>query len=569
MAGIEAEIRKAVQSALDEVGTRERIDSRTVQFAVEWPADISHGDYATNVALAAAKAFNMKPQYLAGELLPRIREKLGYMAERIDIAGPGFINITLSREFLAEQVRIANSLGIEFGNAETPEEKRVMIEYSNPNPFKEIHIGHLMSNVVGESLSRLLESTGATVLRDTFGGDVGPHVAKAIWALQQKGVTDIGSVKEIGAAYTHGSNAYEESEKAKKEIDDLNTRIYAVVAKQNSPEELSDEDRQLLELWRKGREVSMLEFERIFGLLGTKFDYVFYDSDTTDVGMQKVQEGLEKGIFEESEGAIIYRGEKKGLHTLVFITSRGTPTYETKDIGLAFLKEERDSTDEVLIVTAVEQIGHFEVVLAALAEIAPLLAEKTHHIPHGLLRLPTGKMSSRKGNVITGADLLEEVIAKASEKNDDPLIAQQVAVGAVKFMILRQAPGGDIIFDAEKSLSLEGDSGPYLQYATVRAQSILAQEKTNTEDTLPDSAYTIERLLARFPEAVARAANDRAPSHLVTYLTQLAGEWNSFYAKERIIGGEFESYKLELAQAFVHAMRNGLTLLGIPVPEKM
>lgn len=313
----------------------------------------------------------------------------------------------------------------------------------------------------------------------------------------------------------------------------------------------------------------MEEFNRIFKVLGTKFDYVFYDSDTTKGGIDAVMDGLEKGIFEKSNGAIIYPGEKKGLHTLVFITSRGTPTYETKDVGLAFLKEERCATDSVIIITAMEQIGHFKVFLAALEDVAPLLAKKTAHVPHGLLRLTTGKMSSRKGNVITTAELIQSVIELAKEKNEDPIVAEQVALAAVKYMILRQAPGGDIVYDAEKSLALDGDSGPYLQYALVRAKKILAYGGSEGGREEPEAPYAIERLITRYPSVVARAAKEHASHHLAQYLTQLAASWNNFYATEQVLGSPEEAYKQNVAKAFANTMERGLGLLGIPVPERM
>ncbi len=560
---MEQKLQDAVREALIKMGTSD------VLFAIEWPADLAHGDFATNAALAAAKTLGRSPLDIAEELVLKLKESLGDEIEKIEAAGPGFVNITLTHAAIAKTLTYAardDSWGT--GNANTG--RSVMIEYSNPNPFKEIHIGHLMSNVIGEALSRVLEASGARVIRDTFGGDVGPHVAKTLWAIKKKGMTDLASASEIGGAYTHGSNAYEENPEAKAEIDLLNTQIYDIVAKQDTPETLTEEERSILALWRKGREVSMEEFARIFAILGTRFDYIFYDSDTTKGGMSVVRDGIERGVFEESDGAVIYRGEKKGLHTLVFITSRGTPTYETKDIGLAFLKEERHPTDEVVIITAIEQIGHFEVVLAALEEIAPLLAKKTKHVPHGLLRLTTGKMASRKGNIITASDLLKDMVSAASEKNADPLVAEQVAVAAIKYMILRQAPGGDIIFDPEKSLSLEGDSGPYLQYALVRAKSVIAQSDVAADASdMPEEIYDLERLVIRFPEVARRAEAARAPHLIAQYLTQLAGEWNSFYAQNRIRGGEHEAYKLTLADAFVATMERGLDLLGIPVPEKM
>ena len=546
---MEDRIRAIIENALAGKG------AEGVTFAVEWPGDMSHGDYAVNAALAAAKQLGVSPRELAEELATGLREDLGDDAALVEVAGPGFINVTLSREYLA---RALASVTDTWGTGTTHAGQRIIVEYSNPNPFKEMHIGHLMSTVVGESFSRLIENQGATVIRDSYGGDVGPHIAKALWALRRDGVTEPANASEIGNAYAQGATAYEKSEEVKAEIDILNQELY------------KGEDTELLALWQRGREVCLSAFREVYEVLGTKFDYYFFESETAPIGMDVVKSGLAKGIFEESEGAVIYRGEKKGLHTLVFITSRGTPTYETKDVGLAFLKEERVHSDRSFIVTAAEQVGHFQVFLAALEEIAPLLAKKTEHIPHGFLRLTSGKMSSREGTVVTAASLINDVIEKAKEKNDDPLIAEQVAVGALKYMILRQAPGSDIIFDFERSLSLEGDSGPYLQYALVRAKSVIAQsEETPSVDDAPSQAYLLERMLTRFPRVAERAEEEKAPQHIATYLTQLAGEWNAFYANERIRGGEHEAYKLKIAEVFVRTMERGLWLLGIPAPERM
>jgi len=565
---MEERIRKSVVDALAKMGAGD------VSFVVERPSVPSFGDYTTNAALAAAKSLGEKPHKIAGELARLLVDSLGRdIASHVAVAGPGFVNITLAREAVSFAVAEADAKGDEWGkgnadagqpyDAEAMKGKRVMVEYTDPNPFKEMHIGHLMSNVIGEALSRLIANESAAVVRACYQGDVGPHVAKALWGLQKSGITEPATAKELGEAYAAGSHAYGDSLEAKGEIDAINRAIYAGTSS------------ELAELWRKGREVSLAAFEDIYKILGTHFDYYFYESETAESGLRIVRDGVAKGVFEESEGAVIYRGEKKGLHTLVFITSKGTPTYEAKDIGLALLKEERAQTDRSIIVTAAEQIGHFKVMLAALADIAPTIAAKTTHVPHGFLRLATGKMSSREGNVITAAGLIEEIVKKAGEKNADPLIAEQVAIGAIKYMVLRQAPGSDIIFDEEKSLSLEGDSGPYLQYALVRAKSVLAKVEGSGSQggmiyhTTPAESYILERVILHFPEVAARAARELSPNLLVTYLTELAGEWNSFYAKERIVGGEFEKYKLMLARAFVNTMTNGLTILGIPLPEKM
>lgn len=549
---MEERIRIAVQEALVEAGAGE------ASFAVERPAVASYGDYTTNAAMVVAKTLGQNPRELADSLARSIEKTLGEAVSKVEAVNPGFINITLSPESVRLMIAEADARGEEWGRGVAYEGQRVMVEYTQPNPFKEMHIGHLMSNAVGESVSRLVANEGATLARANYQGDVGPHVAKAIWGLQKAGITEPVSADELGRAYVDGNTAYEADPQAKAEIDALNVQIYKA------------NDSALMELWRKGRDVSLAEFERLYKILGTKFDYYFFESETAEPGLRIVRDGVASGVFEESEGAVIYNGERKNLHTLVFITSRGTPTYEAKEIGLAFIKEERWPSDISVVTTSTEQIGHFKVVKAALEDVAPLLGAKTSHVAHGFLRLASGKMSSREGNVITAAMLIEDVIKKASEKSGDPLVAEQVAIGAIKYMILRQAPGSDIIFDAEKSLSLEGDSGPYLQYALVRAAKILtysSEEAGGTDE--PSEPYAIERLIIHYPAVAARAAELLSPNLLTTYLTELAAAWNSFYASEQVLGSAEEAYKMRVARAFANTMVNGLGLLGIPAPERM
>ncbi len=552
----------AIRTALDEMGAGD------VPFSVEWPGSLEHGDYATNAALAAAKPLGRSPRDIADELAGKLRDALGEKVARIEAAGPGFVNVTLARASVAEGIARAASLDSEWGAGAARAGERIAFEYSCPNPFKEMHAGHLMSTVVGEAASRLIANQGAQVLRDTYGGDVGPHVAKGLWGLRKKGILVPATNKEVDEAYVRGARAYEESEDAKAEIDALNTQLYAALAKEEQAR--TQEERELLETWRHGRDACLAANEAVWDALGSHFDYIIHESETTGPGKEIVLGGLGKGIFKESEGAVIYDGEKKGLHTLVFLTSRGNPTYEAKDIGLAFLKEERmGPLDGVYITTAAEQKGHFAVFLAALEDIAPELARKTQHVPHGFLKLTTGKMSSREGNVITAAGLIDDMVAKAQERNEDPLIARAVAIGAIKYMILRQAAGGDIVFDPEKSLSLDGDSGPYLQYALVRAKSVLAQAEGKEGGVAPEVAHDIERHIIRFPEVARRAEAALAPHLIAQYLTTLAAEWNSFYAANRILGSEHEGYYRSLARAFSTTMENGLALLAIPVPERM
>ncbi|HEV7449739.1 MAG TPA: arginine--tRNA ligase [Candidatus Paceibacterota bacterium] len=284
-------------------------------------------------------------------------------------------------------------------------------------------------------------------------------------------------------------------------------------------------------------------------------------------------------VFTESEGAIVFKGEDVGLHTRVFVNSKGLPTYEAKELGLVEAKKEKGNFDLSLTVTANEISEYFKVVRAAAERIFPDLEGKMQARFHGFLKLTTGKMSSRKGNVITGESLLADLTEAAKGKmegrelKDVNKTAEQIAVGAIKYAVLKQGSGRDIIFDPEKSLSLEGDSGPYLQYARVRALSLLEKAKeagvaAGTDDA-PAEASALERVLVHYSEAVERAAKEMEPHYVTTYLTELASAFNSWYAGGKVIGGTSPHYGVFLVEAFEKTMSQGLQVLGIPAPEEM
>ena len=288
--------------------------------------------------------------------------------------------------------------------------------------------------------------------------------------------TDSLSIKTafLGKTYVLGTASYENDPTAKSDIDTINRKLF------------EKSDSKIMEVYEKGRAWSLAHFEELYKRLGTKFDAYIYESDAGVDGLKIVREFLERGVFETSEGAIVFRGDKHGLHTRVFVTSQGFPTYEAKEIGLNKRKFDEWKPDLSIIVTANEQNEYFKVVLSALRNVYPEIAEKTKHLSHGMLRLPSGKMSSRTGEAITAESLLSAVEAMVHKKLEEReletaeknKIAEVVAIGAIKYSILRQAIGGDIIYDFEKSISFEGDSGLYLQYSYVRAKSVLAKSES-------------------------------------------------------------------------------------------
>lgn len=496
--------------------------------------------------------------------------------ESVAVVGK-FVNFFLSKKFFNDCLEKVLKEGGNFARNQNLSGKKIIVEYTDPNPFKEFHIGHLMSNAVGESISRLAEWSDAELTRANYQGDVGPQVAKAIWGiikLSAEKPEDSSSHKDkvafLGRAYVIGANAYEESEKDKEEIKLINKKVY------------DKSDSKINDLYEWGRKISLDQFEVIYKKLGTKFDRYFFESQTAPIGMFVIEELLNKGILEKSEGAVIFRGENYGLHTRVFVNSQGLPTYETKELGLTKMKFDLKDWDQSIVITAHEQKDFFDVVLKVLEFADHRAANRTRHISHGMMRFAEGKMSSRKGNVITGESLISDVEKLVLEKISDrdlsqdekAEIATQVAVGAIKYSVLRQSPGKDIVFDFDKSLSFEGDSGPYLQYTRARINSLIRKAgEAGIEPGLDEEAQTteIEKLIARFPAVVSRAQVELAPQLISTYLINLSSAFNSFYAENQIIGDDekMSAHRVALSKAVGNILGVGLHLLGIPTPERM
>lgn len=555
------EIRQAILNALGEIGVE------PVDFVVEHPAELSHGDYASNVALVAAKKVGKNPRDLAEEISAAITDY------EIEIAGPGFINFRLGRNFFSEKIAQANKLAENWGRSDILAGQKYLVEYTDPNPFKEFHIGHLFTNTVGESISRLVEFAGADTKRLCYQGDVGMHVANSIYGLQQLGLnadSDF-SAKEMGQAYALGATAYKEGDPSVvAEIKALNKKIY----------ERSDED--INALYDKGRQVSLDYFETIYEMVDTKFVDYFFESEAGPKGKELVLEHPD--VFTDSDGAKVFVGEQYGLHTRVFLNSEGLPTYEAKELALAKMKEDRLGVyDHSIISTSNEINDYFKVLKKAMSFVYPDLEEKTEHIGHGTVRLTTGKMSSRTGDVITALAFVNEIadaaqarIAEASpDLKSDRRLTEVIAMGAIKYTALKGSILQDSVFNKDEALSFEGASGPYLQYTHARINSVLekAAEAGVHPDTklLPPTPYEIEKILYRFEEVTMEAMGERMPHKVTQFLTDLAGAFNTFYAQEKIAdpNDEFAPYKAAVARAVSQTLKNGLWLLGIEAPERM
>jgi arginyl-tRNA synthetase len=542
--------------------------SGIIQF--EHPSEFIHGDYSCNIAMIAARQTGKDPRELAEEIVLILNRTLSdnVLLQKVEVAGPGFINFHLTEKFFTDSVAEVLEAGEKWGTNTNGVGTTVLLEHSSPNLFKPFHIGHLVNNTLGEALVRIVCATGAEVTALSFPSDVSPGIAKAVWGILDKGWQDDITLERIGEAYVHGVKSYEENKEVRARIDEINASLYGL-----------KKDTKEWEVYEKGKVSSTSYFEHITERLGSKFDALIFESEAEAEGKEIVIENTPE-VFEESDGATIFRGSKYGLFDNVFINSAGFGTYLAKDIGLLSLKFGKYKFDLSITVTDIEQKQHFQLVQKAAECINPEWASKSLFLQHGRLRLTSGKISSRSGNVPLAEDILASVEVratermKANEKEADTKAARQIAIAAIKYAIARVSMGKNITFDMERSLSLEGDSGPYLQYTYARARSVLQKAGAKTA-RVPLARGTLavtdaERLLYRFPEVVERAANEYEPHYVANYLTELASTFNAWYAKEQILdGSEAESYKLALTEAVSVTLKNGLWLLGIKAPERM
>lgn len=564
MIDIHNTIKNLIEQSLDELGYSG--DS----FVLEHPGDLDNGDYSTNIAMVLSKKIGKNPKDMAVQISDTLNKNKIQEIEKIEVAGAGFINFYLSKDFFGDSIQAI--VGSEhWGNSKLLENKKVLVEHSSPNLFKPFHIGHVMNNAIGESITRLAQSGGAAVTAISYPSDVSLGIGKAIYVFLQKGIERVLEYKTLqeklaflGDCYVEGTKLYDENEEVQKEVRSITQKIF-------EHSEGLEWDAYLI-----GKEINLDYFKSITKTLGSNFDGFIYESEAGKIGKEIVLSHT-PDIFTKSDGAVIYEGEKDGLHTRVFINKEGNPTYEAKDIGLVSLKFERFSPDVSIYITDAEQTSYFQVMLSAAGKIHADWQSKSVHRTHGRMTFKGQKMSSRLGGVPTAKDTLDtlkEVVKEVAKHELSDQDIECIAIAALKYTILRTQAGKNINFDPETSLSFEGDSGPYLLYSAIRAKSILEKGEYKSGTVSRDVDLEIlhlEKLLYRFREIVERSLREYAPHHLVIYLTELASAFNAFYAQNSILVDTniHKDYHLVLVESFYKTMKNGLHLLGITLPSKM
>lgn len=540
------------------------------EIRVERPKDDQFGEYTTNIALVLSKLAKKSPM----EIAPMLQERLSSEEfEKVEVVHPGHINFYFSPAYFRDIVTQINEKksGISYSVKEKKE--KVMVEYSQPNTHKEFHIGHLRNVFIGSTIVNVLRKSGHEVIAANYIGDTGTHIAKCLWGLTKfyadENLDVLSNKAEfLGKVYSEATQKIEDNPEYEDEFKALQKKF-------------EEGDETLVALWKKTKEWSMDEFESIYQQLGVVFDVYFFESIEEEAGKKILPELLAKGILEQSDGAVIANLEQFHLGVLVLVRKDGSALYALKDIPLAKEKFEKYGIDKSVIVVDVRQSLYFQ----QLFKILELYGfhKKMVHCGYEFVALKGGEsMSSRKGNVVPARVLIERVtesVRKQFSESPDP---EMVALGAIRFGMLRHSSVSKIEFDVEESVRFDGATGPYVQYAHARIVSILkkAEEKgfvvseEETLSSLPLQPKEIEliRELSRFSEVVEEVAETYEVHKIAHYAIRLADTFHSFYNDCKVIDEENRAQslaRLELVRATKIVLKETLDLMGIDAPEKM
>ena len=574
-------------------GALELIGAAGVTFTVDHPTELVHGDYATNAALASAKILGKNPREVADLLVETLKKQNNRTIETIEIAGPGFINIKLSADFFSDSIASIISTGESFGKNDTMSAQTWVIEHTSPNPNKAMHLGHLRNNLTGMAIANIAQANGVRVIRDEIDNNRGIAIAKLMWGYLKFGRTDSDETKTDVTYWADHESEWKTPGNAGMRPDRFVDQFYVMGADDFKNPEVEkivrdfvvrweSHDEVIWKLWKKVLDYSYQGQKMTLDRLGNKWDNVWHEHEHYQAGKDLVEAGLAKGVFKVGEGgAIVTDFKDDKLPDTVLIKSDGTSLYITQDIALTKLKREHYHADKLFWVIGPEQSLALKQVFRACAQLGIGQESDYTHIAYGYMSISKNgqveKMSSRQGNVIYIDDLIDmvkDVVAKRMETADDAL-AEQIAIGAVKFAILFTGRLTDTAFDIDRATNLEGDSGPYVQYTYARIKSML--DKAALLGLAPsisshETPTEIERIIYRFPEIVQSALVEYAPNYVATFLIEIARAFNSFYGSNKIVDADnkqMSEHRLAIAQAVSVVLKNGLKLLGIEAPERM
>lgn len=590
-------LQKAVKDSLNELYNLE-IEEDTILFT---PTKKEfEGDW-TLVVFPFVRAAKKKPEQVAEDLGSKIKEKLHYVKNYNVIKG--FLNITITDKYWLNFLN-ENKINDNYGYKSLIDEKPIVIEYSSPNTNKPLHLGHIRNNLLGWSVSQILKANGHNVKMVNLVNDRGIHICKSMvaWLHFANNETPQSSGEKgdhlVGKYYVLFDKEY------KKQIADLIAQgISEDEAKQKAPIMLEaqqmlvkweQKDKEVRELWQTMNNWVYDGFNQTYKRLGISFDKIYYESNTYLLGKDLVQEGLKKGVFYgRDDGSVWIDLTDEGLDEKLLLRKDGTSVYMTQDLGTACLRHKDFDSNKLIYVVGNEQIYHFQVLKKIMQKLGFSWAKDIYHLSYGMVELPNGKMKSREGTVVDADDLMQDMYLKAkqiseehnnnslSEKENSDLY-ETLALGALKYFILKVDPTKNMLFNPEESIDFNGNTGPFIQYTYARISSIISKAREQNIDTqiikidenisLNEKEREVLKTIYSFTDVITEAGNTFSPSLIANYTYQLAKKFNTFYQDCSILKEEnkiAKEFRIALTYMVGVTIKNAMNLLGIKVPKKM
>src|SRR3989344_4142625 len=533
-----------------------KINKNKISQLIEIPPLPELGDYAFP-CFVLANELKKNPLEIADNLAKKIHSS---EFEKVEAKGP-YLNFFINRNKLAEKtLKSILKEKDSYGSSKIGKGKTI-IEFSQPNTHKAFHIGHVRGTSLGESLSRIFEFQGVKVFRVNYSGDTGMHIAKWIWCYQryhknEKLKNDESWIAEI---YVDAIKRLSESENFQEEVEEINRKIE------------SKEDKKINEIWRQTRKLSIDSWKKIYQQLNTGFDKHYFESEVESSGKEIAEDLLKKGIAKKSDGATIIDLQNFNLGIWVLLRKDGTVLYSAKDLALAKKKKKDFQADSYLVIVGDEQRLHFQQLIKTLELMGENKEKNYNFLTYALVRLPTGKMSSRTGENILYSGFISELknnLKNEIKKREKSISGKdlekrslKLAIASMKYPMLKQDSNKVIVFDKSEALSFEGNTGPYLLYTYARAKSILRKsENKGTKsfkiESFSDSEKNLMLNLGKFSEITQQAYQNLAPNLIANYSFQISQAFNEFYHSSQVIGSESENFRISLVRAFSQVLKN-------------
>ena len=547
-----------------------------IESLIEVPPDQKLGDFALP-CFVFAKEIRKSPLEIAKDLENKVKMRVKFFKE-VKTTGP-YLNFFIDENKFTEYIidNIANKKE-KYSVNKSGRGKKILIEYSQPNPNKPMHIGHLRNDTLGMALVNLFERNSYKVVKTNLINDRGIHICKVMLAYQK----------------------WAKGKKPNKKPDHFIGDLYVLYSK-NETSELEKETQDLLKkweekdkkttaLWKKLNSWAIKGIKETYKEFGSKFDYIFYESQFYDKAKQLIKAGLEMGVFFKDDTGAIFANLEPELPNKVVLRGDGTSVYMTNDLALTEYKFNRFKPDKLIWCVASEQNLYFKQLFKVFEKLEHPLYPLCEHFPYGMVNLPSGKMKSREGTVIDADDILKELRLLAEKEtrlkgkvkeSDIKKISRLIALGAIKFYLSKAEANKDILFEADKAVSFDGETGPYIQYSCTRINSILKKGKTSRNRALSkkidysllkeEREFALIKGLSLYPEIIEKATGERKPHIVSNYVYQLAQTFNNFYVSCQCItdNKKLTEARLKLIAATLVVLKDGLNVLGIEAPENM